>query len=120
MHELNVDMDVSFFVGQTLIQACFGPHDLILNFNKDQSVTLSIWSSIACVRVDGAIKRVSDFREEAEFILNLLDLSVVSAQVLPGDALRLSFENGMYVEIYDDSDRYESYSIHHDGKGFYV
>ncbi|WP_263352641.1 hypothetical protein [Acidicapsa acidisoli] len=120
MHGLSPDTDVSFFVGQTLIQACFGPHDLILNFQGDTLATVSIWSSIGCVDGDGACKKSEDFREEADFLLKLLNVAIVSSQMSAGSVLCLGFENGTQLEIYDDSDQYESYSIHYAGKSTYV
>lgn len=120
MYGLSQDTDVSFFIGQTLIQACFGPHDVILNFQDDKPATISIWSSIGCISSDGMCERIKDFKEQPGFILKLMNVPITSSQVLVGGTLRLGFENGRQLEIYDDSDQYESYSIHHAGKAIYV
>jgi hypothetical protein len=122
MYGLSVDTDVSFFVGQTLTQACFGPSDLILNFQGDRientipagSATLSIGSSIGCFQADSCFERIEDFKLRPEFILNLLHgVAITEAGVIPEGTLALQFADGTRLEVYDDSDQYESYSICH-------
>ncbi len=120
MHGLSQDVDVSFCVGQTLSQICFGPHDLILNFHAEKSATISIWSSIGCIGADGVSEKFVDLKKSADFVLHLLNLTVQSATIPANGTLSLGFEDGTYLEIYDDSDRYESYSFHFAGRATYV
>jgi hypothetical protein len=115
MYGLSPETDVSFMVNQKLIQACFGQHDLILNFDND-GVSVLVTSSIGCIPPNGACHHVTQFSEEAQFILKLLDVPVVTAEVMPGGTFCMSFEGGAQLQIYDDSDQFESYVIEHAGK----
>jgi hypothetical protein len=57
-----------------------------------------------------------NFKEHAATLLDCLDKLTTSAKVLNEKTLRIEFSNGHALEIYDDSDQYESLSIHYSGK----
>jgi hypothetical protein len=120
MNGLPTTTDVSFFAGQRLIQGCFGQNDLILNFDETEHISIVVTSSIGCIDSGGVSRRVVDFKTEAPFLLDLLGIPVLSAEVRPAGTLRVYFEGGSQIEIYDDSDQFESYVISHSGERIVV
>lgn len=109
MYGLRKDINLRFFEGRTLLQVCFGLHDLILNFDGDVSVTVT--SSVGCVTSGGSIQRCDDFRQVAPTLVALLNQSVRSAEGDEAGTLTIRFDGGGMLSIYDDSEEYESYTI---------
>ena len=109
MYGLPSGTNLDFIKGATLVQACFGPHDLILNFHE--TVTISIWSSVAVGPVGTDLHRHTRFDEISQAILSLLNRTVLNVGWTPNGTLSLTFEGGDLLEIYDDSANFESYSI---------
>ena len=109
MYGLPHNTSLAFFNGKTLLQVCFGAHDLLLNFDGDVSVMVS--SSVGCMDSGGAIQRYDDFRDAAPALLTLLNQTVMSAEGGREGTLTLRFDGGRPLAIYDDSKEYESYTI---------
>ena len=109
MYGLRSGTDLSFLKGRTLLQACFGPHDLILNF--DPNVSISIWSSLAVGQRGANLRRASAFMELSKEILGLLNKTVIEVSWTPEGTVSLTFEGDELLELYDDSTSYECYSI---------
>lgn len=109
MYGLPQDVSVGFFEGKVLLQACFGAHDLILNFDGDVNVTVS--SSIGWAPLGGPIQQSDDFRHSALRVLDLLNQPVTSASAVDAGTLSLQFPDGSKLYVYDDSKEYESYTI---------
>jgi hypothetical protein len=120
MHGMSPDMDVSFLEGQRLIQACFGKHDLILNFDETASISLLITSSIGSAVAGEELQRDSDFTEHASTLLHCLDVLTTSVFVVDSQTLRIGFANGTTLEVYDDSKQFESLVITHAGRTIVV
>lgn len=118
MYRLPPDVDLSFLVNKTLIQVCFGGNDLVLNFAPNVSITVT--SSVRVSGPSGTGERREDFREIANSLFRLLNSSISSAAGHPDGTLILTFTGEWLLEIYDDSDRYESYVIRYDGKTIVV
>lgn len=116
MYGLDADTNISFIANQRLIQVCFGQNDLILHLEESERVSILVTSSIGCTSSTGALHRCADFNEASGFVLSLLGMMTTSVQILSGGTLRLGFENGKHLEIYDDSSEFESYTIEHSGK----
>ena len=109
MYGLPPNIDLSFFVEKTLLQVCFGRHDLILHF--DENVSITITSSIGFSSPNGDIQQNEDFYLMANIILQLLEKKIVSVLTNTEGTLILCFENGFDLVVYDDSAYYESYVI---------
>lgn len=114
MYGLPKDVDLTFFSGRTLLQACFGVHDLILNFDGD--VSLTVTSSVGCMASDGGIQQYDDFRQVALAVLALLNQTILSAEGDEAGTLTLRFDGGGVLAVYDDSNEYESYTIKNGGQ----
>jgi hypothetical protein len=109
MYGLEQNVDLGFFIGRTLLQACFGVHDLILNFDEDVCVTVT--SSLGISDNNGQLRICDDFRQAASVILAQLNRTVLTVNGEPNGTLTLVFDGGERLAFYDDSDKYESYVI---------
>ena len=114
MYGLPQDVNLAFFNDKTLLQACFGAHELILNFDGD--VSLTVTSSVSCVAPDGTMQRYDDFCQAAAEVLALLNRTVLFAEGDAAGTLTLRFDGGQKLVIYDDSKAYESYIIKNGGQ----
>ena len=109
MYGLPSGTNLDFIKSTTLIQVCFGPFDLILNFHRD--VSISIYSSIAVGPAGTNLLRHTSFEEIGREILSLLNRDVLNVEWSPNGTISLTFEGNDLLEIYDDSAHYESYTL---------
>jgi hypothetical protein len=109
MYGLLSGADLNFLNGRMLLQACFGPHDLILNF--DEHVSISIWSALAMGQSEARLRRHSAFAEVSREVLGLLEKTVIEVGWTPNGTLSLTFEGDQLLELYDDNVSYESYAV---------
>jgi hypothetical protein len=116
MYGLVRNTDSTFIVGQSLMQACFGANDLILHFEETEKVMITITSGICCISPDGSGGGpTQDFGSQASFVLSLLGIPIGSASVLGKGTLQIEFETDAQLQILDDSEQFESYTIKHRG-----
>ena len=118
MYGLPRDIDLGFFDGKTLLQVCFGLHDLILNFDGDVSVTVT--SSLGCIDSTGELKPHDDFHQVSVELLHLINQSVQFAEGDEAGTLMLKFDGGGILAVYDDSEEFESYTIRNGRKTIVV
>jgi hypothetical protein len=112
MYGLPDDLDLSFFVGTSLIQLGMGEHQIIFVLHPD--VRLSVGSRMRLANLDGDVVAIDeDYRETAGVLLPLISHDVQSASRTSSGALRLEWSNDAALEVDDDSDQYESYTITH-------
>ena len=112
MYGLSEDLDLSFFVGTSLIQLGMGEHHIAFALHPD--VRLSVGSRMRLTDRKGETFTIDeDYRETAGVLLALISHDVQSASRTPFGALRLEWSNGAALEVDDDSDQYESYTINH-------
>jgi Family of unknown function (DUF6188) len=108
MYGLPHDIDLAFFIQQTLLQVCIGACDLILNF---EGVSVTVTSSVGFADSTGAFRRYDDFPRAASDLVTLLNQSVTSAEGDNAGTLTLRFDGAATLSIYDDSKQYESYTV---------
>jgi hypothetical protein len=109
MYGLPPDTQIDFLQGKTLLQACFGANDLILNFTEN--ISISIFSAIGVGLKGSNVDRHSKFEEVSRELLRLLNRVVAEVHWTPEGTVSLIFDEGSAVYIYDDSAGYESYTI---------
>jgi hypothetical protein len=109
MYGLPSNTQLDFFKGKTLLQACFGVHDLILNFTE--KVSISIFSSVGVGLEGRDFDRHSGFNEVSRELLRFLNRAVVDVRWTSEGTVSLIFDEGDALQIYDDSPEYESYTI---------
>jgi len=113
MYGLPRDVCLTFLHGRTLLQACFGANDLILNFDGEVSVTVT--SSVGYSDRGGTHRRCAELTAAAKDIVALLNRTVLTAAGHETGSLELKFDTGEILTIYDDSAEYESYVINNGG-----
>jgi hypothetical protein len=112
MYGLPDDLDLSFFVGTTLIQLGMGEHQIAFALHPD--VGLSVESTMRLTNPEGETVTIDeDYRVTAGVLLPLISHDVQRATRTASGALRLEWSNGAALEIDDDSEHYESYTINH-------
>lgn len=117
MYGLPRALDLSFFKGARLLQACIGANELILNF--DQEISITIESTFRILSKNGKDRVFSRPPLAAEPLVELLDSVVTSSSGETEGTLTLSFSNGTVLEVFDSSKQFESYQIRH-GEHQYV
>jgi hypothetical protein len=118
MYGIKATTDLSFLRGKTLCQVCFGPSDLQLNFAEGKT-RISVESTIGYGASDGTYeKRVigkdpgtSEVLEDTGFLLRLLMKEVEEVHWTAEGTVTLTFAGGSKLQIYDDSQQFESYTI---------
>jgi hypothetical protein len=113
MYGLPSDPAIDVLKGQSLIQVCFGENDLFLNFSRN--VSFEVFSSIGLGVDPGAISRSTDFLEVSQELLRLLSVLVSDVSWANDGTISITFETGYVVELYDDSEQFESYTIKRPG-----
>jgi len=109
MYGLPPNTQLDFLKGKALLQACFGANDLILNFTED--ISISIFSSVGVSFGGGSLDKHSAFEEVSRELLQLLNREIVEVHWTPKGTVTLIFDEGGTVQIYDDSEHYESFTI---------
>ena len=109
MYKLPKDIKLDFFIGKTLFSIDISVHSLIFRF--DDGLTVTVMSSIGYVDSTGKTNQSENFCEIIATLVKLLNQSVVSAEGDESGTLKLEFDNGGKLEIYDDSKQFESYVI---------
>jgi hypothetical protein len=109
MYRLPSDPAIDALKGQSLLQVCFGENDLFLNFSGNMS--FGIFSSVGLGVNADAVVRSSDFVEVSQELLRLLSVLVSDVSWAKDGTISITFETGYVVELYDDSEQFESYTI---------
>jgi len=130
MYGITPSTDLSFLKGKTLCQVAFGPHDLQLGFCE--GARISIWSTVGYGVSDGAyILRIigepkqdeparTTVLEEPAFLLSLLMKEVADVSWTAKGTLTVTFPDDLRLQIYDDSEQFESYSVEGNGQLIHV
>jgi hypothetical protein len=109
MYGLPGNLELDFFRRKTLLQICIGRNDAIFNF--DQSVSITVTSSVQLTSPDGNRERFENFPKAACALAGLANQIVLSARGNASGTLTLEFSDGSQLEIFDDSREFESYTI---------
>ncbi len=109
MYKLASKIDLDIFKDKVLIQACFGENEIILSFDPNLSVLLT--SSISCISASGDVRRYKSLKESSTDLVKMLGFSTKYATGNEAGTLTVKFENEEAIEIYDDSDQFESFII---------
>ena len=111
MYGLDSSTRLDGLCGRTLVQIAFSMFQLILNLNNGDS--FSIQGTCRVLSEDGKTlaewrpEELCDFRDFAPF----LNRDIIE-YVVPGDgSIRLHFSNQKWLEILEDNEGFESYTI---------
>ena len=109
--------DLSFFIGATLIQICLGAYDLGLNFDGPP-IRVMMQTDFG-TKAPGEETRRHDLTT-GHLLRSFLNHDVSQALWGENGTLILTFDVGDQILIFDNSDEFESYTIHHAGKTIVV
>ena len=117
MHGVPADLPLEPFVGREINQVCLGRFQIQLHCAGTGS--LRVEGRWELRDRDGEL--VDDAREHEQRtcykVHRLIDVAIERFSIDPPRSFTLYFENGLELTVFDDSDRYESFSIHLDGRG---
>ena len=114
MYGLSENTDLSFLRGKQLLQVCIGYNEVIMNFDRDLSITAQTDIGHKSAKLPGTIYKTSI--AVTPVLVGFLHESVANVSVAPPGTLVLEFSNGETLEIHDTSSQYESYTINYEGK----
>jgi hypothetical protein len=118
MHGVPPDLDLSRFLGATLVQICLGAHQVQFHFQGADA-----WGpKVPSISVEGgwelrdaAGSLVDEDQEHLERevyrLHRLLAGEVVGTEVDAPDSFALRFDGGEELRIFDDNAHYETFSI---------
>ena len=109
--------DLGFLVGTTLIQVAIGENETNLHFHPD--VTILIQSEVLITAPGEAVNSLDASVQVGSALLPLPGKTITEALGTPRGSLVIKWSDGTTVEILNDSDQYECYSITH-GTDFFV
>jgi hypothetical protein len=115
MHGFPSDFTVEGLVGSDLQQICIGKYDVQFRFSSGTFIAVQ-----GGARILKNETQVSLWTEEGSWdtlaFHELLNHSVIRYVVTSKDVLQIDFDNGLILELIDDSDQYESMQIYPNGK----
>lgn len=114
MYKLPKDFDASFFVGKSLDFLTFSQNSVAMVFSESVCITVesSLQHKTGTEATDEPIQHLPLHDSQ---LTQLLGRSVTQAFGQEDGTLTIIFDNGHVLNIFDDQESYESYSIM-DGK----
>ncbi len=113
MYGLPSSVDLSFLQGTTLLQLCIGENEVVFRLDPDVDIMVATEVRITLLT---QIHVTSDSASDAgRSVMHLIGKSVHRALGTRDGTLKLDWDNGESLEIFDTSPFYESYTIHHPG-----
>lgn len=109
MYGLKSDPKIDALKGQSLVQVCFGENDLFLNFSGE--ISIGVYSSIGFGSDSKSLVKYEAFSAVSKDLLELLAAEVADVSWKADGTITLVFQGGKMVEVYDDSEQFESYTI---------
>jgi hypothetical protein len=114
MYGISPNLGLSQFEGAVLIQLCIGEFQLQFHFHPVGSISVEgKWElrNSAGLLIDGA-EREAPYSQRGVFHAHVLLGRSVHAQSVDGPrSFSLQFDSGHTLTVFDDSDKYESFSI---------
>lgn len=112
MYRMPRALDLSVTVGTCTTQLRVGQSDFQFTVGP---VNFSVQSPIVLVRNGEAIGRWADGCWPDPAFLDIVNVDVVRCEFVSDRLLELEFDNGITMQLQDDSDQYESMQISVDG-----
>jgi hypothetical protein len=116
MYGVSADLPLQPFVGKEFNQIALGRFQIQLHASGTGS--LFVEGRWELRSADGTLV---DAEEEHELrtafrLHRILDVPIRSFHIDPSRAFTLTFGNGLSLTVFDDSEQYESFSLHLDGR----
>jgi len=114
MNGLQPGIRLTSFVGEELLQLCFGAHQLQIHFANRIQVMVESECVLQGMSPDPI--RIDNYSSAASSLCRLLSAKVLSASRADDGGLLLRFANGAELHVLNDTQENESFQIHLDGK----
>lgn len=113
MHGVPRDLNLSIFVGANLQRIDLGKWIIHFQFDSKPPGTIGVEGNWELIGSAGRVidRQMEPAQRECYRVHHLLLQDVVSRELHAPEWFALTFENGMVLKIYDDSQQYESFSI---------
>jgi len=118
MYGVPKDLDLSAFIGQTVLQVAIGPHDLQINIHPDLNISLTgRWEmrdatgNIVDQSPDGSIASFCTSVTIPTWLPRIVSRTFVRLEISPPVWFELEFDTGDRLRVFDDSPYYESCTI---------
>ena len=112
MYGVPPDLPLSAFVGTEFNQICLGRFQV--QFHATGTGSIFVEGRLELRGPEGEI--IDEEREHLERdafrVHGILDVPIVRATIDPPRSFTLVFENGWALSVFDDSPRYEAFSLH--------
>lgn len=110
MYGLDESIDLGFLFNRKVEQICVGLYDVQVNING--GISIAIYGNYEHVLSNNVLTSKDDMLPEAaSSLLKLLGQKIVGEKRDGSKVLKLEFSNDSTLIIYDDDERYESYTI---------
>lgn len=111
MHGVPKDLNLSQFVGKTLVQLGIGEFQVQFRFQPEGNV--SVEGGWELRDDDGMLidRSLPNGERTGFYIHRLLGQEVVRWEIAPPTSFALGFSNGLVLRVFDNSKEYESFSI---------
>jgi hypothetical protein len=117
MHGVSSDLPLDRFVGRHLNQIALGQFQLQFHFAGAGSIHAESRWELRSPSGDIVDAACDHSQRECYRIHQVVDMAVLRFSIEPPTSFTLFFESGHALTIFDDSDQYESFSMHLDGEG---
>jgi hypothetical protein len=109
MYGLKNTIDLSFLLTASVSQVVVSLSALSIDFDKP--VRLTIYSTFAVGLSGQPMSQFNGSTEDAQALFPLIGDAISEAKATASGGLQVTFESGSVLEIFDDSEQYESFSI---------
>jgi len=111
MYGVPKDLDLSGFVGKTLIQVCVGEYQIQFHFHPTSGISAERHWELLDGKGGVLDRDIRNAERNAYRVHRLLGQHVQSWEVDPPASFSLTFGNGLILRVHDDSQQFESCSI---------
>ena len=116
MYGVPADLPILAFVGHEANQICLGRFQVQLHFSGVGSIQMEGRWELRHAK-DGLVDASEEHNNRGNYrIHRILDVPVVGGSVDPPRSFTLQFGNDLSLTVFDDSEQYESFSIHLEGQ----
>jgi hypothetical protein len=109
MYGLPKDFDTKFLLNQRLWYVVFSESSVTFNFGDQLSITVS--ASFQHDTAKDVLSPIVKLPVAESNLMQLLGHCVTEAKAKLDGTLRLGFDNGHFLTLFDESTQYESYEI---------
>ena len=113
MYGIPTSFNSKILIGDSVCQICVGIHDYQINFESGRSITMQCKFQVG--QCNDTKDNINLTDTNGVNLIRLVGLRVKNCEVFNEAKIRLSFENDVFIEIFDSNPDFESFSIA--GKG---